>query len=504
MVLQAGLAALLTRLGSGTDITLGTPVAGRPDDRLDDLVGFFVNSLTLRTDTSGDPTFRELLHRVREFDLAAYVHQDVPFDLLVDALSPERTLARHPLFQVVIAFTGHSAHPGLSLPGLGVTREPVETRAARFDLSLYLSERRDADGSPAGVDGIAEYSTDLFDPATAERLTRVLVRLLTAVTADPGLRIGDVDLLGEDELFQAPDRKALRGPTQAAGTAADTSTAVGGQEPATPAEHILATLFRELLNLPEVPLDEDFFALGGDSISSIRLVSRAAEAGVVISARDVFRHQTVQELAAVARGPVGGASLASAHVTGGGSALVHDPDNGTGPVPLTPVMRWLLERGGPIGRFSQSVLLTVPETADPPLLTDALQALLDHHDMLRSRLVTEAELDVRPVGTVRAADLLDRRDVSATDDLHAAVAEEFDRVVGLLDPAAGAMVRAVWFDAGPERPGRLLLVVHHLAVDGVSWRILVPDLEAAWTAVAAARQPNCPRWARRSAAGPRC
>ncbi|WP_330293006.1 amino acid adenylation domain-containing protein [Streptomyces sp. NBC_00576] len=489
MVLQAGLAALLTRLGSGTDITLGTPVAGRPDGRLDDLVGFFVNSLTLRTDTSGNPTFRELLHRVREFDLAAYAHQDVPFDLLVDALSPERTLARHPLFQVVIAFTGHSAHPGLSLPGLGVNREPVETGAARFDLSLYLSERRESDGSPAGIDGIAEYSTDLFDPATAERLTRVLVRLLTAVAADPGVHIEDVDLLGDDELFQAPVRRALPETRAAEGTEATESAA--GQDPANPAERILAALFRELLNLPEVPLDEDFFALGGDSISSIRLVSRAAEAGVVISARDVFKHQTVKELAAVARGPVGGAPVA-----GGGADLVRVPDDDTGPVPLTPVMRWLLERGGPIDRFSQSVLLTVPPAADLPRLTDALQALLDHHDMLRSRLDTGSEpavgavLDVRPVGAVRAAELLHRRDVSGTDNLHAAVSEEFDRAVGLLDPAAGVMVRAVWFDAGPQRPGRLLLVVHHLAVDGVSWRILVPDLETAWTAVAAGRRPE--------------
>ncbi|MFI5800203.1 amino acid adenylation domain-containing protein [Streptomyces sp. NPDC051677] len=506
MVFQAGLAALLTRLGSGTDITLGTPVAGRADARLDDLVGFFVNSLTLRTDTSGNPTFRELLHRVREFDLAAYAHQDVPFDLLVDALSPQRTLARHPLFQVVLAFTGHTAHPGLSLPGLAVTHERVETGAARFDLSVHLNEHRDADGGPAGIDGVAEYSTDLFDPATAERLARALVRFLAAVTADPGLRIEDVDLLGDDAFFRERGRRtALPGIAPAAGAEEGDTGSVGGQEPVTepltPAERVLAALFRELLALPEVPLDEDFFALGGDSISSIRLVSRAAEAGVVISARDVFKHQTVRELAAVARGPVGGAP-----VPGGGAALPHAPGEGTGPVPLTPVMRWLLERGGPIGRFSQSVLLTVPAGAGLPRLTDALQALLDHHDMLRSRLVTGPELDVRPAGTVRAADLLDRRDVcgpsatsgspeasrDASPDLHAAVAEEFDRVVGLLDPVAGVMVRAVWFDPGPDRPGRLLLVVHHLAVDGVSWRVLVPDLAAAWEAIAAGRRPELP------------
>ncbi|MGI5430033.1 amino acid adenylation domain-containing protein [Streptomyces sp. CA-179760] len=508
MALQAGLAATLTRLGSGTDVTMGTPVAGRADSRLDDLVGFFVNSLTLRTDTSGNPTFRELLVRVRDFDLAAYAHQDVPFDLLVDALSPRRTLARHPLFQVMLAFTGHASDVDLSLPGLDVEREPVETGAARFDLCLYLGERRHGDGTPAGIDGVAEYSTDLFDPATAKRLTRCLVRFLAAVAADPDLRIESVDLPEDDTRRQLdaptptpdvqPDREV-----QPAPGAADVTGPAGGQEPETPAERVLAALFRELLSLPEVPLDEDFFALGGDSISSIRLVSRAAEAGVVISARDVFKHQTVKELAAVARGPVGGGGAVSrpgnvgtvdGSADGVGADGVHDV-NGVGPVPLTPIMRWLLERGGPIGRFSQSVLLTVPAGAGLPRLTDALQAVLDHHDMLRSRLTPSMELDVSPAGGVRAADLLDRRDVfamSGTDELHACVAEESDTALGLLDPVAGAMVRAVWFDAGPDRAGRLLLAVHHLAVDGVSWSILVSDLKAAWEALVAGRGPQLP------------
>ncbi|WP_407704530.1 condensation domain-containing protein [Streptomyces spongiae] len=163
-------------------------------------------------------------------------------------------------------------------------------------------------------------------------------------------------------------------------------------------------------------------------------------------------------------------------------------------------MRWLLERGGPIDRLSQSVLLTVPAGAGLPRLTEALQAVIDHHAMLRARLTPAAELDVSPVGRVRAADLLDRRDVAGTGDLSGAgtgdlreaVAEESERVLGLLDPAAGVMLRAVWFDAGPDRPGRLLLVVHHLSVDGVSWRILVPDLEAAWAAVAQGRVPKLP------------
>ncbi|QEU88460.1 non-ribosomal peptide synthase/polyketide synthase [Streptomyces viridosporus] len=198
MVLQAGLAALLDRLGCGEDIPIGTAVAGRTDEALDDLVGFFVNNLVLRCDTSGDPSFRELLARVRETDLTAYAHQDVSFDRLVEVVNPERSLARHPLFQVMLTLQ-NTERATLELPGLSVAPRAVRTGSARFDLALELGEKRGADGGHDGLDGIVEYSTDLFDRATVEKFVSRYVRLLEAVAADADRAIGRIDVLGPVE-----------------------------------------------------------------------------------------------------------------------------------------------------------------------------------------------------------------------------------------------------------------------------------------------------------------
>ncbi|MGH3915950.1 MAG: amino acid adenylation domain-containing protein, partial [Pseudonocardiaceae bacterium] len=198
MLLQAGLAALLSRLGAGADIPVGSPIAGRTDQALDDLVGFFVNTLVLRTDTSGDPTFAELLARMRETALGAYEHQDVPFEYLVEVLNPTRSLAHHPLFQIMLALH-NTPEADFALPGLRVSAVRAPTGIAKFDLSFDLWERHGPDGNPEGIVGEAEYATDLFDLATVETLFARWVRLLETVVADPDLPLSRIDLLTIEE-----------------------------------------------------------------------------------------------------------------------------------------------------------------------------------------------------------------------------------------------------------------------------------------------------------------
>ncbi|MFD8917918.1 amino acid adenylation domain-containing protein [Streptomyces sp. NPDC059569] len=982
MVLHAGLAALLSRLGGGTDVSVGTAVGGRTEEGLEDLIGFFVNTLVLRTDVSGDPTFAELLGRVREADLAAFEHQDIPFERLIDMAGPERSLSRLPYVQVMLALQ-NVPEQALDLPGLTATEVPVDAGSAKFDLSLALYERFDEDRRPAGLDGHVEFSTDVFDAATVRTFTDRWIRLLDAATTAVHRPVAELEILAPEErdrllsdwgtggapvrdadatvadrfleqaartpdaiavteggadltyrqladrarrlalllvergvaaetpvallmerstdlvvatlavalsggtyvplqetapaerlrgivaesgaalvltdracraaageldvpragveeqpalpgaavpaadpdqliyvmytsgstgtpkgvavthrnvleltadhawqggaqqhvLLRSPhafdaftyelwvpllqggrvvvapagelDAQVLRnilveqhitsvflttalfnvlaeeypdalrgvrevwtggefasaaaigrvldtcpgaevvhvyGPTEtttfataqplralgarraeavpigrpldgtrayvlderlrpvppgvtgelylagaglargylhrpglsaerfvpdprgvpgarmyrtgdlvhwngegslvflgradgqlklrgfrvelgeieaalirdpavaratvvlredrpgvrtltgyavpAAGSVLDPVALRGrlvetlpeymvpatvlvlpelplnangkidrralpvpdelspaaGRAPRTPAEELLCSLFAEVLGLEQVGADIGFFDLGGDSIMSIQLVSRAQRAGLVISPRDVFRHRTVEGLAAVAR-------------TGTATGARAD-DVPTGQVPLTPIVAWLHEQGGPVDGFHQSMLLTTPAGADTGRLAAVLDALFAQHPMLCSRLTAAEDgwrwhvTDEPAVPAGRLLEYVDARGRTPRE-LAVLVAERTAAAPNRLDPWSGRLVEAVWFDSGPLLPGRLLLVVHHLVVDGVSWRIVLTDLAHAWQDAAADRpvrlQPpttSFRRWAR--------
>ncbi|MBA8930840.1 amino acid adenylation domain-containing protein [Kutzneria viridogrisea] len=200
MVVHAGLAALLSRLGAGEDVLIGGPTAGRLDEALDDLVGFFVNTLVLRVDTGGGPSFRELLARVRETDLDAYAHQDVPFEQVVEAVNPTRSLAHHPLFQVSLAW--QVSRGELVVPGAEVTPVFVDNGTAKFDLTLHFFEHRADGGEPLGLEALVEFNTDVFDRSTVEGITDRLERLVRAAVEEPDRVLDQVDLLTPAERQQ--------------------------------------------------------------------------------------------------------------------------------------------------------------------------------------------------------------------------------------------------------------------------------------------------------------
>ncbi|GLF99915.1 condensation domain-containing protein, partial [Streptomyces yaizuensis] len=206
MVVHSALAVLLSRMGAGDDVPIGTLVAGRTDEGLNDLVGCFVNNLVIRADVSGDPAFTDVLRRVREAALDAYEHQDVPFEKLVEELAPTRSLSRHPLFQVMAAVesadlvtSGRRGGPALELPGLRIDMFPGGRQARDLDLDLVVRETVDGDGRPAGLECALIGSADLFDAGTVERIAGLVANVLETVAADPAVPVRSMELLRPDE-----------------------------------------------------------------------------------------------------------------------------------------------------------------------------------------------------------------------------------------------------------------------------------------------------------------
>jgi amino acid adenylation domain-containing protein len=195
MTLLAAFQTLLHRYTGGTDIVVGSPIAGRTRRETELLIGFFANTLVLRGDLSGDPTFREMLTRVREVATGAYAHEDVPFEKLVEAINPARDLTRHPIFQVMFALQNTRLETP-SLPGLQAELMDVDPGTAMFDLNLFL-ERADE-----GLKGLLEYNTDLFARATMVRMAGHFETLLGGIVQHPDERLSRLPLLTEAECHQ--------------------------------------------------------------------------------------------------------------------------------------------------------------------------------------------------------------------------------------------------------------------------------------------------------------
>ncbi|MFE7746840.1 amino acid adenylation domain-containing protein, partial [Nocardia sp. NPDC057455] len=198
MVVHTAFAVLLARLSGSDDIAIGTPVAGRGERELDDLIGMFVNTLVFRSRFDGGESFADVLARQRDIDLAAFAHADVPFERLVEVLNPPRSTARHPLFQVGLSFQ-NVARAALELPGLTVAGVDADVDVSQFDLHLIVGDAYEESGAAAGIGGFLTYATDLFDRATVEGFVARFSRVLASVVADANVVVGDVELLAEAE-----------------------------------------------------------------------------------------------------------------------------------------------------------------------------------------------------------------------------------------------------------------------------------------------------------------
>ncbi|MDT0611484.1 non-ribosomal peptide synthetase [Streptomyces lancefieldiae] len=354
-------------------------------------------------------------------------------------------------------------HPGVL--GAAVVARPGRGADGAAQLVAYVVPATSGGSGPTGTDWDLHAGLDLTELRgfVAARLPAHLVpAVFVALDRMPVTANGKLD------------RAALPEPE---------ITGRAHRPPRTGEESLLAAAFAEVLGLSDIGVDDDFFALGGDSIRAIQVVARARAGGLAFSPRTVFECRTVAALAQAATCDTAPATLGE--LEGGGVGLL----------PLPPMARLYAERGPGLDRLAQWLVLELPAAVDLPGLTAALRCVLDRHDVLRSRL-TDDGLLVQPPGTVDAGALVGRVacpgdwDGEAWQTLLRAEAAE---AVRHIDARTGRMLRLVLFRGAAGEPGRLLVAAHHLVVDGMSWRVLLPDLAAAWRQVQEERIPALPR-----------
>jgi len=436
-------------------MTIGTPVSGRREAGLTAQIGMYVNTVVLTGTVHDAHTFVDCLRAAQQTATHAFEHAAYPFDLLLEELAITRDPSRSPLFDVLLTY--EEAWDAVARPtALRLSDLTAEVPLAKFDLSLGLREQ---------PDGTAllelEYNADLFDAARVGTMSDVLLRMLDDLVAAPDVPLASFawwrPAIDVAVTMSAPNAVSIDS-TRAVALPWETDRGRTGDDDDARL-HVMAQLqelWRTVLQVDAIGPDDDFFALGGDSILALQVVARARAQQIPLSVRQLFAHPTVASLARVVREDDGPADV----FAGSGG--------------LTPLQAELLEPcTGPLPAavrgVHQSVLLDLPATTAPGSLIAALNRVLAHHDALRL-CVRRTEGEWRQ--EVEAAPpVVEQRHV--TDD--AAIVAACHQLQQELDPSRGHMMRAVLFTV-EQRPPRLLLLAHHLVVDGVSWRILLDDL----------------------------
>ncbi|MFF2144924.1 amino acid adenylation domain-containing protein [Kitasatospora sp. NPDC058190] len=459
-VIQTAWGMVLGGLTGRDDVLFGETVSGRPPELsgVEKMVGLFINTLPVRLRIDAGLSLADQARALQDgqADLIAHKH--------LGLAEIQQLLGKGPLFDALTIFANYPVDTDTlsdSAEGMGaVAASSVD--ATHYALSFEGTFRGDR------MAVRLDHRPDVFAEGAGREIFERLLTVLTAFAEDPGQPVGSVPL------FTDADRARLVRAAQAPAPVEETAPAAvaGADEPRDEREALLGRLFAEVLGVDSVGIHDSFFERGGDSISSIQLAHRARKEGVALSLREIFEHRTVARLAA--------------HAGAGRPAAVVAADDGVGEVGLTPMMHWQREQGGPVDAFNQTMTVPVPAGLDLATVRAAVQALLDHHDALRARLGGEGadwRLEVAARGAVRAEDCVERAE---GHDEQAAVART-RAAMERLAPREGRMLQAVWFDGGAAAEGRLALVVHHLVVDGVSWRILLPDLHTALAALSAGR-----------------
>jgi amino acid adenylation domain-containing protein/non-ribosomal peptide synthase protein (TIGR01720 family) len=465
MTLLSAFQVLLARHASQSDVCVGTPVANRNRTEIEPLIGFFVNTLVLRADLADDPTFLDLLERGKTSALAAYEHQDLPFEKLVEALGGARDLDRTPLFQAMFALQNMPLG-ALRLPGLELAPERLAAGTAKLDLFLTLAER---DGALVGE---LEYDADLFDAATIARLVEHFEVLLAGVVGDPTRPVSALLPLDEAEREQLRCAWAEARQLPAPEKPATTTHAL----PATPVEELLAEQFAAVLRLPSVGVEESFFELGGHSLLAFQVLAAVRAAlRVEVPLRAFFEHPTVRGLARRVEDLRRPGTTAPEPAP----AIVPAPDHAHAPFPLTDIqMAYWIGRGdsAPLGNVATFGYTEIEARGiDLDRLERACQRVIERHGMLRAVVLSDGTQRVLPEVPPYRIETVDLRDLPE-DERAATLAHAREELSHQLRPADVWPLFELRAHLLPDGVARLHFGVDLLIADAASIVMLVGEV----------------------------
>ena len=468
-LLQGAWALLLSRYGGSEDVVFGTIVSGRPADLpgVTSMVGLFINTQPTRVRVDGR---RRLLDWLGELQTAQSEARRHDFVSLAQLQGWSEVPGGTALFDSILVFENYPFDAAaVTRHGLGVEAER-DLEPTNYPLSVAVVP---GDALTVNLD----YDPAAFDAATVEEIGASLRTLLAAMAADLDRPLADLPLPDADRGREALERSggALPEPVPAAPAAG------GDRPPRTDAERTLAAIWSEVLGVPDVSADDNYFALGGDSILGIQIVSAARRAGLALTPRHLFAHQSLAELALAAE---------EAPVT----AVVAEQGAVVGEVALTPVQQWLFDTLGGDARFTQAVSFQLAADTDETLLRAALTAVLAQHDALRLRFEEVGPGRWRQYGAAPGGAPVGLRVHHLPAGEPAAIAAGLrdlaEDLAGGFDLATGPLLRAALCRPGGEQHPVLLLAAHHLVVDAVSWRLILEDLDTAYRALCAGRGPD--------------
>ncbi|MFA0963358.1 amino acid adenylation domain-containing protein [Roseivirga sp. BDSF3-8] len=467
MGLHSVLNGLISQYTHLNDTIIGVPVAGRDGTGLEKQIGFYVNTLAVRTRFNPKNTFIQLLKNTAEQDKKAFENQLYPFDQLVEELKLKRDVSRSPLFDMMLVLqnTGDLNLENTSSSDTDILVSPLNlgVEGSKFDLTWFFAETEE------GLYLRMEFNSDLYDTETIYKLKEHFRLLLEKATTYPDFPLSELKVLtaNDEESLQVYRNKLHQQPLEIAGLYHEQENGRPAyQSPETHGEIILASIWEQLLNVLQPGLGDDFFALGGDSIKAIQLVSLLKKHDYSLTVPLVMRYSGLREMAK---------QLSKGHTQ-------TEEERVIGELPLSPVQHYFFEKVSKYNHhYNQSVVL-VGERFDQEKINLTLKALCDAHDMLRAVYKNDEGTWKQLVQDESKVNFFVHDLQNHTFDGYS---EEIDKLatqhqsdISLVD---GPLFSAALFRLKDQ--DRLLLFAHHLIVDGVSWRIIIDDFKDIYQAL---------------------